>query len=190
MSAPLPRRRFHNRSVFGDGRRTPLDRNARARFIWLIRQDRRAGRISATGEDVGLQLVKMLGEDGRLDPSHETLRERVGCRAASTIREQLNRLRDLGRLTWERRLRRDPGTGWRAEQTSNAYILLPNSCDAGLPRGVRSDCTRQTADASKNGVQQAIRVPTEAQRTEAQRALDARVAVMTARLRVAAMMAT
>lgn len=115
-------------SVFGNGRRTTLDRNARARFAYFIRQDRRANRISATGEDVALVLVSMLGDDGRLDPSHATITARVGCDIATTQR-CLNRLNTIGRVKWERRLRRDKGTGWRVEQTSNAYELCAEATD-------------------------------------------------------------
>ena len=119
--------KWRRASTFGTGRQVPLDRNQRARFIWLIRADRRQGRLSASGEDVALELVKLLGEDGRLDPSHATLATRIGCHIA-TVGRCLERLRQLGRLTWEHRLRRDTGTGWRAEQTSNAYALCP-ACD-------------------------------------------------------------
>ena len=125
-------------SVFGPGRRRPLDRNQRARVGWLVKQDRRHGRLTASGEDVGLALLKMLGEDGQLDPSHATLAACVGCKV-STVQRSLNRMRELGRLSWERRLRRDSATGWRCEQTSNAYVLCPD-CDihsareAGLAR--------------------------------------------------------
>ncbi len=131
--------KWRRASTFSAGRQVPLDRNARARFIWLVRADRRYGRLSASGEDVALELVKLLGEDGRLDPSHATIAARVGCHVA-TARRSLDRLRQLGRLTWERRLRRDQGTGWRAEQTSNAYALCP-ACDthpARVERLVRS----------------------------------------------------
>ncbi len=114
-------------SVFGPGRRRRLDRNQRARFGWLVKQDRRHGRLTPSGEDVGIALLKMLGEDGQLDPSHATLADRVGC-DVSTVRRSLNRMRELGRLSWERRLRRDASTGWRCEQTSNAYALCPD-CD-------------------------------------------------------------
>jgi len=181
MPAPLPRRRFRNASIFGQGRRAPLDRNARARFIWLIKQDRRHGRLSATGEDVGLELVKMLGEDGRLDPSHETIRDRVGC-ALSTVRAQLNRLRDLGRITWERRLRRDSGTGWRAEQTSNAYVLLACACDADPRPGVRFIRKERASPRLSVAHQPQLPVPTEAEQRAAQAALAERRAVIEARL--------
>ena len=98
--------KWRRASTFGAGRQVPLDRNARARFIWLVRADRRYGRLSASGEDVAIELVKLLGEDGRLDPSHATLAARVGCHVA-TARRCLDRLRQLGRLTWERRLQRN-----------------------------------------------------------------------------------
>jgi len=131
--------KWRRASTFGTGRQVRLDRNQRARFIWMVRADRRHGRLSASGEDVAIELVKLLGEDGRLDPSHATIAARVGCHVATT-RRCLDRLRQLGRLTWERRLRRDTGTGWRAEQTSNAYSLCP-ACDthpARVERLVRS----------------------------------------------------
>ena len=178
MSIVLPRGRFRNASTFGAGRRVSLDRNQRARFVWLVRQDRRNGRLSATGEDVGLALVAMLGEDGRLDPSHETIRRRVGCRALSTVQEALNRLRDLGRLTWERRLLRRLGTGWRAAQTSNAYVLLHASCDTDLPRGVRFNQKERSlqGQTTHHGALLRSWIPTfsESERAAAQAALEAR----------------
>ncbi len=111
-------------SVFGTGQRRPLDRNQRARFMWLVKQDRRHGRLTANGEDVGIELLKALGDDGQLDPSHATLASRAGC-SVDTVQRSLKIMRGWGRLTWERRLRRDAGTGWRCEQTSNAYALCP-----------------------------------------------------------------
>ena len=74
-------------------------------------------------------MAKILGEDGRCDPSKKTIPKRVGC-SVSAVNENLNKLRDLGRITWERRLRRDSETGWRCEQTSNAYVLLVPSCES------------------------------------------------------------
>jgi hypothetical protein len=168
--------------VFGDGRRVPLDRNARARFVWLVKQDRRHGRLSATGEDVALVLVAMLGEDGRLDPSHETIRERVGCRALSTVAECLKRLRDLGRITWERRLRRDAATGWRAAQTSNAYVLLACACDTDPAPGVKFVSLRKRWSGAKLADQQPQTVVTAEERTAAQAALAARRQQIEARL--------
>ena len=145
--------KWRRASTFGAGRQVPLDRNQRARFIWLVRADRRHGRLSASGEDVAIELVKLLGEDGRLDPSHATLAARVGCHIA-TVKRSLNRLRELGRLTWECRLRRDAGTSWRAEQTSNAYALYP-ACEAHPARAER------LVGSKKEALQRDERVETE-----------------------------
>lgn len=147
--------KWRRASIFGSGRRVALDRNARARFIWLIRADRRHGRLSASGEDVAVELVKLLGEDGRLDPSHATLAARVGCHMA-TVKRSLSRLRQLGRLTWERRLRRDAGTGWRAEQTSNAYALCP-ACEAHPALEVRFVDSKKEAGQPNSDFESAAR---------------------------------
>ena len=49
-------------------RRIPQDRERRTRF--LARMHRAAGRLSASGLDVAEALERLLGQDGRLDPSH------------------------------------------------------------------------------------------------------------------------
>jgi hypothetical protein len=79
-------------------------------------------------------LEKALGNDGQLDPSHETIAEWAPCHVA-TVKRALVRLRDLGLVAWMRRLIRNAGTGWRAEQTSNAYVLLTPACEAQIARG-------------------------------------------------------
>jgi hypothetical protein len=69
----------------------------------------------------------MLGTDGHLDPSHETLAARALV-CVETVRRALCQLRDLGFVVWQRRLVR---TSWRCEQTSNAYALaVPSSSTA------------------------------------------------------------
>jgi hypothetical protein len=73
-------------------------------------------------------LVNLLGADGRLDPSHATLAALASV-SEDTVHRQLDRMRALGLLFWQRRLVRDEATGWRCEQTSNAYVLLPSACD-------------------------------------------------------------
>lgn len=116
-SHPRP---WHRGSVFGDGRRRPLDRNARARWRYLLSAHYRAGRLPAKQERVGLALLKRLGADGQLDPSYDTLGADAGC-SARTARRATASLRDLGLLSWQCRLVR---SDWRAEQTSNQYELL------------------------------------------------------------------
>jgi predicted DNA-binding transcriptional regulator YafY len=84
---------------------------------------RAAGRLSASGLDVAEALERLLGQDGRLDPSQDFLAAAAGA-STRTVGRQLARLRDLGLLWWQRRLERSAGV-WRCEQTSNAYVLTP-----------------------------------------------------------------
>jgi hypothetical protein len=114
-------RPWYRGSIFGEGRRVPLDRNQRARFRYLLLAHRRARRLTRAGLDVGEALVKRLGEDGRCDPSQATLARDSDC-SDRTVRSALAAMRDLGLLRWDRRLIR---TEWRAEQTSNQYELIP-----------------------------------------------------------------
>ena len=62
---------------------------------------------------------------GRLDPSHATIARAAGV-CERTVRNALNRLRDLGILNWVRRY----AESWRdgrfvLEQETNAYAVLP-----------------------------------------------------------------
>jgi hypothetical protein len=122
--------RWHKHSIFGDGPRVPLDRERRAQFRALLHLNRRPGRLSQNAAQLGRVMVDMLGNDGRLDPCLETLAVRAGM-ALATVKRCLARLQALGFLTWVRRLVRGPETGWRAAQTSNAYVLrVPSPCEA------------------------------------------------------------
>ena len=147
---------WHRNSIFGPGPCVPLDRDLKARFLFLCRQHRAPGRLSAAYQDVAEALVRLLGADGRLDPSHATLAALAGC-CPSTVRRGLDRLRGLGLLSWCRRLRRDAGTGWRCEQTSNAYWLTPSSsavpCDVQMARAVRD------IRVKKDGIEQVTVAP-------------------------------
>jgi Helix-turn-helix domain len=132
-------RHWRRDSVFGPGPRVPLDREQRARVLFLAGQHRRPGRLSAGGLQVLVALIRLLGSDGRLDPSHATLAALAKVHVA-TVQRALDRLHSLGLLAWQRRLRRDEGTGWRAEQTSSAYWLTPQNaslaCDLQIARPV------------------------------------------------------
>jgi hypothetical protein len=120
MPIPHPRP-YHAGSLFGDGPRRPLDREQRARFKFLLTAHRRARRLTPHAELVGNALVKRLSTEGQCDPGHDTIAADVGC-CARTVRRALDALKALGLLVWQRRLVRD---GWRAAQTSNAYLLVP-----------------------------------------------------------------
>ncbi len=115
--------KWRSASEFGAGRRVPLDREQRAQFRAKLKFQRRPGRLSTTAVEIGRLLANMLGADGRLDPSIETL-ARLACVVPSTVVRCLARLKVCGFLDWTRRLVRDARTGWRVEQASNAYRLL------------------------------------------------------------------
>jgi|SRR5579863_5753816 len=121
MPNPHHPKPWHRGSVFGDGYRRPLDREQRARFRYLLNAHHRAGRLTRAARDVGEAMVRHLGTDGRCDPAHATLAAVAGC-CDRTVRRAAVAMRDLGLLRWQTRLIR---AGWRAEQTSNAYELVP-----------------------------------------------------------------
>jgi hypothetical protein len=122
MSSKHPRP-WHRGSVFGAGSRHPLDREQRARFRYLLRAHARAGRLSPKAEWVGEVLLKRLGADGECDPAHATLASDAGC-SVRTVQRATAAMRALGLLRWTTRLVR---AGWRTEQTSNAYELVPTA---------------------------------------------------------------
>lgn len=121
-------------SVFGAGKRRPLDREQRARFRFLLRAHTRAGRLPAKHEWVGEALLKRLGTDGQCDPAHATLASDAGC-SSRTVRRATAVMRSLGLLQWSTRLVR---SGWRTEQTSNSYELVPNAAPLPLCCGGQS----------------------------------------------------
>jgi hypothetical protein len=109
-------------SLFTAGKRRPLCREARR--IWCARLEaaRRAGHVTALHAEIGRAMLRRLGVEGRLDPSQDTIAADAAC-SARTVRRALARLAALGLLAWQRRLVR---AGWRTEQTSNAYELVPD----------------------------------------------------------------
>jgi len=76
-----------------------------------------------------------------------------------TADEARSRLRVFGFLDWERRLRRDAATGWRAEQTSNAYRLLVPACDPDFPRVVPLRSSKREISGIENLYASAARQP-------------------------------
>jgi hypothetical protein len=80
---------------------------------------------------VGEALVRRVGTDGQCDPSHATLAQDAACEPR-TVQRATDAMRDLGLIRWQRRLVR---AGWRTEQTTNAYELVPTLAAAPvLPR--------------------------------------------------------
>jgi hypothetical protein len=137
---PAPGHRWHSGSIFGSGPRIPLDREQRARYRALLLLNRRPGRLTLSASVIGRVLLDMLGEDGRLDPSHATIAARARVSIATVVRS-LAQLRAFGFVSWVRRLVR---TAWRAEQTSSAYVL---AVPASFPEALSLNRTRLTARA-------------------------------------------
>jgi AraC-like DNA-binding protein len=132
-------RPWHKGSLFGEGRRVPLDRERRARFRYLLNAHHRGGGITRAARDVGEALLRRLGTDGQCDPSHDTLATDAAC-SARTVRRATARMHTLGLLRWQQRLVR---TSWRAEQTSNAYELIPSANPPAPCGGQRGRETRR-----------------------------------------------
>jgi len=144
-------KRFHKDSQFGPGPRHALDREQRA--VWRARVNfaRRAGRITALQAEAALALLKRLGERGQCDPTHETIAKDAGCKRGTVI-TALARLRDCGLLTWVRRIVR---SGWRCEQTSNAYVLVVStgwSCESKVRTATRTDISSSALEGRQKAL--------------------------------------
>jgi hypothetical protein len=119
MSALHPRP-WRRNSLFGNGPRHPLDREQRARFRFLARAHRAGRRISACAHDVSEALIRRLGTDGQLDPSHATIAADATC-SVRTVQRALSALRAYGLLSWQRRIARC--RDGRIEQVSSQFWL-------------------------------------------------------------------
>jgi hypothetical protein len=136
-------------SIFGAGHRRPLDREQRARYRYLLYAHYRAGRLPAKQERIGQALLKRLGTDGQLDPTHATLAGDAGC-SDRTVRRATATLRALGLLQWQTRL---ICAGRRVQQTSNQYLLVLHESLPLVPRcGGQSG--RETRRVSTESVEQ------------------------------------
>jgi len=118
--------------LFTDGKQTPIDRNDRARIIFLAEVARRKGEITRAAVDILRALLFTFAnlKDGRCFPSYERLAEAAGC-VPRTVGRCLPDLEAAGLVTWVNRIQRVrervPGLGgmwasvWRVIRTSNAY---------------------------------------------------------------------
>lgn len=167
---------WHSGSIFGAGPTIALDREQRSRFRALLTLNRRPGRLTIAAAHVGRILVEMLGQDGRLDPSHATIAARASVSVATVIRA-LAQLRAFGFVTWVRRLVR---TTWRCEQTSSAYVL-------GLPAAASlfdASSLFSTRLTTRSICKSQSEMPIASDLAAAQAALERRRRVIEGRLRV------
>lgn len=148
---------------FGDGRRRPLDRNAKVRVMTLARALKHR---TEPGKHYGIITAKFLdvldallwgfhnAASGRCFPSYETIAERARC-ARSTVYEAIHALERAGILTWVNRLVRirEPGADlfgraanrWRVIRTSNGYAFTDPTPGASGPQPSKSENKTRTA---------------------------------------------
>jgi len=114
------RRRFHHLSEHGPGPRRCLDRQQR--LDWRLRAEKSflAREITEVAWRVARALERLLGPDGQLDPSYETLAA-VADVSRRSVSRALPQLYAVGLLRKTRRLVTEGGN---TRQTSNAYELL------------------------------------------------------------------
>jgi hypothetical protein len=115
----LQERKFHHESIHGTGPRRPLDRAARLAWRQLLQAAVLAGRLDDAAWRIGIALITMLGADGRLDPSYDTIAATAKV-PRRTVARRLIELADAGMLRWARRLET---VGGHTRQTTNAYEL-------------------------------------------------------------------
>ncbi len=118
--------------LFTDGRQIPIDRNDRARVMFLAEVARRKGEITRAAVDILRALLFTFANltDGRCFPSYERIAEAAGC-VPRTVGRCLPDLEAAGLVTWVNRIQRVrervAGLGgiwasiWRVIRTSNAY---------------------------------------------------------------------
>ena len=128
--------------VFGDGKPLPLDRNAKARIMFLARaisRKREPGHAYGPITAKGLAVLEALlwtfhnSRSGLCFPSYEAIAAAAGC-ARSMVKPLLDALEAAGILSWVNRITRTRGLvggrpAWRVVTTSNAYRFL----DPGQP---------------------------------------------------------
>jgi hypothetical protein len=118
--------------LFTDGRQTPVDRNDRARVMFLARAARHRGEITRAAVDIlGALLFQFANlKDGRCFPSYERIADAAGC-VPRTVGRALPDLEAAGLVKWVHRIRRVReavaglggigATDWRVVRTSNSY---------------------------------------------------------------------
>ena len=93
--------------LFTDGRQTPIDRNDRARVMFLARAARRNGLLTRAAVDIlgALLFVFANLKDGRCFPSYARIADAAGC-AERTVGRCLPDLEAAGFVSWRHRIRR------------------------------------------------------------------------------------
>lgn len=188
MSGP----RWRSGSVFGTGPRRPIDADQRLKLRAWAYEAQRKGMICRGTRDLMLGLLRRTGADGGCFPSHATLAAELRCHER-TVRTWLATLRDCKALTWTRRMVRD---GWRAVQTSSAYVFgdpppIVAASGGRNARGIKEK-KENKGMAAVSVVAQALAMGWKGTQEQARNALAERARLITERMRnvVAMKMAT
>jgi len=162
-----PTRRQRRGSTLDPVRFRPLDRNQRARLVFLAErydaQTHEKGKHGGELKRTGLQVLKTLlfhfhnVHTGQCDPSYTTIAAAAGM-ARSAVAEAINRLEAAGIITRIRRARVVYADGRRRfQQWSNAYLLdlpkpfrLSEAAWYGAHKPCESGCRTQTTKPIKN----------------------------------------
>jgi hypothetical protein len=148
-----------------------MDRERRAQWRGKLRFWRKPCGLTLGALAVGEALLRLLGPDGRCDPSVATL-AKLARVCERTVHDSLARLSAAGFVTWVRRIVRSSATGWQAQQTSNAYALAVPAGNGSFPH----DCRMRrgvTRESSLRGAAPPA-APDEAAIKAAQEALERR----------------
>ena len=145
----VPRRE----TVYGDGPRVPLDREAKVRIMHLARclkrrteKGKHYGRLTGKFVDVLHAMLWLIHDarSGQCNPSYETIADKAGC-CRDTVYEAIRALESAGILSWVQRIkrvrewlpdllgRRVPV--WRVLRISNAYVFRDPRATGSSPIG-------------------------------------------------------
>jgi hypothetical protein len=156
----LPKRR--RPKLFTDGRQRPVDRNDRARLLFLAKAARRRGELTRAAVEIFEALLYRFAnlKDGRCFPSYDRLAEAAGC-APRTVGRCLPDLEATGLIGWAHRIRRLrqpmgglPGIGatdWRIVRTSNAYSFPLARLSPAFRTEGHSDCGTRIQNLFSSG---------------------------------------
>jgi hypothetical protein len=120
----MTKRRFHHESEHGPGPRRPLAPSQRLDWRLRVEKSYLARQMTESAWRLARALERLLGADGELTPSYDTLAAVAGVGRRSVPRA-LVQLSSLGFVRKTRRLITEDG---ETRQTSNAYeLLVPGS---------------------------------------------------------------
>jgi helix-turn-helix protein len=118
-----PANRFHKECVFGPGRRERRSKRQAATYAEAIKRHTARGKLTVCWAFVLYALPSWFNwKDGRCDPSHETIADKVDL-SVKTVQRALAMAKRLGLIGWDQRKVETKGDG--TCQVTNQYRILP-----------------------------------------------------------------